>query len=204
MIENDSMSVAEAVFKTKNQLVTGDRNGYNPLVGNGNTFLMDPNLKEAVERDAKVAFNNKVEEETEAWNQRIAEQEQHAKEMEEKMRDLEIVPINSYVMVQPYKKNPFQKLEVTKTGIILPEYMGTFKNPDSGEEDQEENLSVQALVIEVSPLCKFVREGDVVYYRRACGVPIPFFSQGLEVVAEQQIHAVVNSGLKKRFSKIIG
>lgn len=198
---NNIVDTAESVLKTKNQLVRGDENGINSLMGNGDVFIMSPSVKEMVERDAKVKFNQQVEEAKAEWDAKIDEQEAHAKEMEEKMKDLQIVPINSYVLVQPYSKNPFQKMRVTDSGLIIPEYTGVFKNPDSGEEDQEQNLSVQALVIEVSPLCKFVKEGDIIYYRRACGVPIPFFNQGFEVVAEQQIQVVVNSGLKDRYTK---
>lgn len=197
----NSISTAESVFKTQNQLVRGDMNGKNSLMGNGEVFIMSPTVEEMAKKEATIKFNQQVEEARADWDAKINEQEAHAKEMEEKMKDLQIVPINSYVLVQPYAKNPFQKMKVTDSGLIIPEYTGVFKNPDSGMEDQEENLSVQALVIETSPLCKFVKEGDIVYYRRACGVPIPFFSQGFEVVAEQQIQVVVNSGLKDRYTK---
>lgn len=197
----NSISTAESIFKTQNQLVRGDMNGKNSLMGNGEVFIMSPTVEEMAKKEATIKFNQQVEEARADWDARINEQEAHAKEMEEKMKDLQIVPINSYVLVQPYAKNPFQKMKVTDSGLIIPEYTGVFKNPDSGMEDQEENLSVQALVIETSPLCKFVKEGDIVYYRRACGVPIPFFSQGFEVVAEQQIQVVVNSGLKDRYTK---
>ena len=199
---NDSVDVAMEVLKTSGQLVNGDVNGKNNLVGNGYVFVMTPTVAELAKQRAVEDFNNKVEEEKANWDARLKEQEEHAREMTEKMTDMQIMPIGTYVLVQPYKKNPFQKMTVTSTGLIIPEYTGTFKNPDSGEEDQEENLSVQAVVLEVSPLCKFVKEGDVVYYRRACGVPIPFFNQGLEVVAEQQIQVVVNQGLRERFSEI--
>lgn len=202
MATSREMEILQSVLDTKNTLVRGDVNGKNSLMGNGDVFIMTPTVADLTEQEAKVKFNNQVEEETARWNQMIEDQEKHAKEMEKKMSDLQIVPINSYVLVQPYKKNPFQKLKKTETGLIIPEYTGTFKNPDSGEMDQEDNLSVQALVVEVSPLCKFVKEGDVVYYRRACGVPIPFFNQGLEVVAEQQIQVVVNSGLVERFKNV--
>jgi hypothetical protein len=104
--------------------------------------------------------------------------------------------------VKPYAKNPFEKVEVTKSGLVIPTYDGKFKNPDTGEEDQEVNLSVQAQVIEASPACKYVKEGDVVYYRRVSAVPIPFFNQGLEVVAENSIQVVINSDLKKRFETL--
>lgn len=201
MYMENSINVAESVLRTKNQLVEGDINGRNNLMGNGDVFLMSPSIKEMAKTEAKVKFNNQVEEAKAQWDAKIEEQKEHAKEMDEKMKDLQIVPINNYVLVQPYAKNPFQKLRVTETGLVIPEYTGIFKNPDSGEMDEEQNLSIQALVIETSPLCKFVKEGDIVYYRKACGVPIPFFNQGFEVVAEQQIQVVVNSGLKDRFDK---
>lgn len=194
-------STVESIFKTQNQLEKGSMNGKNSLMGNGDVFIMSPTVEEMAKKEATIKFNQQIEEAKADWDAKINEQEAHAKEMEEKMKDLQIVPINSYVLVQPYAKNPFQKMKVTDSGLIIPEYTGVFKNPDSGMEDQEENLSVQALVIETSPLCKFVKEGDIVYYRRACGVPIPFFSQGFEVVAEQQIQVVVNSGLKDRYTK---
>lgn len=196
-----STEIAMDIYKAKNVLAREDNNGKNVMVGNGETFLVSPSIKEMAATEAKIKFNDQIEEAKAEWDDKLKDQEAHAKEMEEKMKDLQIMPINSYVLVQPYAKNPFQKLAKTATGLIIPEYTGMFKNPDSGDMDQEENLSVQALVIEVSPLCKFLKEGDVVYYRRASGVPIPFFGQGLEVVAEQQIQVVVNSKLKERFAE---
>ena len=50
---------------------------------------------------------------------------------------------------------------------------------------------------------ELIKEGDDIYYRRACGVPVPFFRQGFEVVAEQQIQAVINEGLTERFKNIV-
>ena len=67
---------------------------------------------------------------------------------------------------------------------------------------KEYNLSTQADVIEVGPMVKYVKPGDVVYYREACQVPVPFFGQGLYVVSEHQIHVVINAGVKERFEKI--
>jgi len=51
-------------------------------------------------------------------------------------------------------------------------------------------------------LCKFIKPGDDIYYRRSSGVPVPFFRQGFEVVAEQQVQVVINEGLKERFKSI--
>lgn len=196
------METIESIINSGNQLGKELGNGKNSLMGNGDVFIMTPTVNEMAKTEAKIKFNNQIEEAKAEWDSKIKEQEEHAKVMDEKMKDLQIVPINSYVLVQPYAKNPFQKMKITDSGLVIPEYTGVFRNPDSGEMDTEENLSVQALVIEVSPLCKFVKEGDIIYYRRACGVPIPFFNQGFEVVAEQQIQVVVNSGLKDRYDKV--
>ena len=193
--------ILESVLNTKNTLIRGDENGVNPLMGNGDVFIMTPTVKEMAEQEAVAKVNNAIEETKAEWEQKLKDQEEHAKEIDEKMKDMEIVPINSYVLVQPFKKNPFMKLKQVGS-FVLPEYEGRFKNPDSGVEDYEDNLSVQATVVEVSPLCKFVKEGDVVYYRKASGVPVPFFGMGFEVIAEQQIQVVINSGLKERFSQM--
>lgn len=159
-------------------------------------------LDDIKEEAAVEAHNKAIDAYTKALNDNIKDELQKAQEVTEKMQTMEIMPINYYVLVKPYAKNPYQKIEVTNGGLIIPEYTGTFKNPDSGEEDKEENLSVVANVIAVSPLCKFIKEGDDIYYRRACGVPVPFFRQGFEVVAEQQIQAVINEGLTERFKNI--
>lgn len=198
---NRETEILESVLNTKNTLVRGDNNGVNPLMGNGDVFIMTPTVKEMAEKEATIKVNNAIEEAKAEWEQKIKDQEQHAKEIDEHMKDMEIVPINSYVLVQPFKKNPFQKLKQVGS-LVIPEHVGKFTNPDSGIEDYEDNLSVQATVIEVSPICKFVKEGDVVYYRKASGVPVPFFGMGFEVVAEQQIQVIINAGLKDRFSKM--
>lgn len=194
-------NMLEEILNQSEQVNKNLGNGMNPLMGNG-LVSYGTDYKDLVKTEAKLKFNDAVAEKTDEWNQKIKAQVEHARQIDKKMEDMQIMPINSYVLVQPYSKNPFQKLEVTESGLIIPEYTGVFKNPDSGEEDQEENLSVQAIVVETSPLNKFVKPGDVVYYRRSCGVPIPFFKQNLEVVAEQQIQVVINSGLVERFTKI--
>lgn len=176
-------------------------NGEMDYFANSHAMFVDGKGNDMMKQAAQDAHNKAVEAQTKAFNNMYDKKIAESKEMEEKAKSLEIMPINQYVLVKPYAKNPFDKIEVTDSGIIIPGLDGShkFKNPDTGEEDEEQNLSVQAEVIEVSPACKFVKEGDVVYYRRVSGVPIPFFRQGLEVVAEQQIQVVINEGLKTRF-----
>lgn len=159
-------------------------------------------IDEALRKEAINVHNQAIDNYTKAINSKVKGELERAKEITTKMSTMEIMPINYYVLVKPYAKNPYQKVEVTDSGLIIPEYTGDFKNPDSGEDDKEENLSVVANVIAVSPLCKFIKEGDDIYYRRVSGVPVPFFRQGFEVVAEQQIQAVINEGLTERFKNI--
>lgn len=175
-------------------------NGKNDILFNGNGVSMYAgSLDEEKKKLAAEMHNKMVDEYTEALNSKYNDELEKAREITEKMKEMEIMPINGYVLVKPYESIPYQKVEVSKSGIIIPKYDGTFINPDTGEEDKEEQLSRVGTVIEVSPYCKFVKEGDDVYYRKVSGVPIPFFRQGLEVVAETSIQVVINSGLKERF-----
>lgn len=82
----DNLSTVEAVLKTKNQLIKGDGNGKNSLMGNGDVFIMSPTVAEMAKQDAKVKFNEQVEEARAEWNAKIEEQEKHAKMMDEKIR----------------------------------------------------------------------------------------------------------------------
>ncbi len=168
-----------------------------------NTFVMNEGktLDDATNEAATEAFNKAVKKREEQMNAHIERELEAGRKMTAKMDSMEIVPMTRYVLVRPYEKNPFEALE-EKGGIIIAKPDGSFKNPDTGEEDTEYNFSVQADVIEVGPECTYVKEGDVVYYRRACGVPIPFFRQGFEVVDERQIHVVINEHVKERFEKL--
>lgn len=170
--------------------------------GKGHSMIVDEHGNGEAEKIVAQMHNEAVDAYTQALNKQTQADLEYAEKITKEMESLEIVPINTYVLVRPYAKNPFEKIEVTKSGLVIPTYDGKFKNPDTGEEDTEVNLSVQAQVIEVSPACKYVKEGDIVYYRRVSGVPIPFFRQGLEVVAESSIQVVINSGIKERFESL--
>ena len=181
-------------------------NGKSDLIFGGNaiSMIVDEKGNKAAMKEAAKFHNKAINDYTKVLNNKIKSEIEEAERITNKMDTMEILPINSYVLVKPYTKNPFDKVEVTDSGLYIPSMDDgrTFKNPDSGEEDKEVNLSVQAQVIEVSPSCKYVKEGDVVYYRRVSGVPIPFFRQGFEVVSEQQIQVIINEGLKERFKNI--
>lgn len=178
-------------------------NGKMDLMFGGDTFSF-ANAKglDEITKEAAVEMHNKaIDRYTESLNNKIKDDLKRAEEITEKMTNMEIMPSGMYILCKPYAKNPYQKIEVTDSGLIIPEYTGKFKNPDSGEEDTEEQLTVVATVLEVGPLVKYVKSGDDIYYRKHQGVPVPFFRQGLEVVAETQIQVIINSGLKERFGQ---
>lgn len=180
-------------------------NGRMDMLFGGNTTVSFANAKglDELSKEAAVEMHNKaIDNYTESLNRKVQSDLQKAKEITDKMQNMEIMPSGMYILCKPYAKNPYQKIEVTDSGLIIPEYTGSFRNPDSGEEDTEEQLSVVATVLEVGPLVKYVRSGDDIYYRKAQGIPVPFFRQGLEVVAETQVQALINSGLKERFKEI--
>jgi hypothetical protein len=108
------------------------------------------------------------------------------------------------VLVQQFKVNPFQKMEV-KGGIIVD--TGGYNphtqfNQQSGKYEEQDQFIVTGCVIEVGPETKYLKEGDVIYFRKDTAVPVPFFKQGFVSLGESQIIAVVNEGLQDRFNKI--
>lgn len=114
--------------------------------------------------------------------------------------NLEIVPINAYVLVKPYDVNPYQKIDISEGGIALNTTDASeFHNPDSGEDDHMDQFIKVATVIECSPLNRYVKQGDDIIYKVGSAVPVPFFRMGMYVVAETSILAVVNKGLTERF-----
>ena len=56
-------------------------------------------------------------------------------------------------------------------------------------------------IVDAGPDCKWVRDGDVIYFTKVSEVPVPFFKQGLVMVNETRVMAVINKGLTARFNK---
>lgn len=119
----------------------------------------------------------------------------------ENAQDLQIMPINAYVLVKPYEVNPYDKIEVSEGGLAMNTKEHKIFNQDKGEEEKAEMWERVGTVIEVSPLCKFLQEGDDIFYRKGQAIPISFLKLGLEVVAENQVLVVINTGVKERFNE---
>jgi hypothetical protein len=117
------------------------------------------------------------------------------------LNGLEIKPNTNYVLVKPYVKNPYEKTEIRDSGIILDSEAATFHNQDTGNEEEQTRGIVVGRVIEIGPECKYVKEGDDVYYYYGSIIPIPFFRQGFQAVAESRILMILNTDLTERYGK---
>lgn len=158
--------------------------------GGKSNLILPEGLEDQIEKEKT------IKDMEEAGKLFIAAEEAKQKELELKLRDLEILPMFDKIIVLPYPINPYKKL--VQNGIIV-EYNGVFKNPDSGEFDKLEQGIICGKVIEVGPDTKYLRINDDVFYSERTVVPLPFFNQGYFVTHETGIIAVANKNLKERF-----
>ena len=158
---------------------------------------------ETIRRSAAEKFNTQVDEYVEKFNQHAKNLQEYAKSIKENMNNIEIKAIYNYALIKPFVENPFQRIVVNKNGLIvdLGGAKPTFKNPDNGQFEEEENLIHVGTVIDAGPKCEYLKEGDVVMWTKPSEVPVPFFRQGLVLVNENRIMVVINEGLTERFRK---
>ena len=78
----------------------------------------------------------------------------------------------------------------------------TYKSNEDGQYHEEESFIRVGLVIDAGPTTKYLKEGDVVMWRRPSEVPVPFFKQNLVLVNEHSIMTAVNQGLNDRFKNL--
>lgn len=150
-------------------------------------------------KDLETMHNYVVETASKVFQDNIEEVTQ---EVIDNSKNLEIMPINSYVLVKPYSTNPYAKIKVSDSGLALNTTEHKIFNSDRGEEEEAEMWERVGTVIESSPTNKYVKEGDDIFYRKGQSVPVSFLGLGLEVVAENQILVVVNEKLKERYGRL--
>ena len=150
-------------------------------------------------------FNDQVDKYVEKFEKHSTNLEEFANTINDNVENIEIMPIGSYLLVQPFSENPFQRIvRDSKSGLILdlggqkPEY----KNTDNGEIEEEESFIIVAVVQEVGPECKYIKPGDTIMYTKPSAVPVPFYKQGLVLVNEMRVLVVINEGLTKRFNEL--
>ena len=166
--------------------------------------MQENNIEEILQKERAHKFNNELEK----LNCDLEEHNSNFKESQDNVsydiNKAEIKPMFARLLVKPFKVNPFQKLEM-KGGIILDTggyNPHTQLNPQTGKYEEQDQFIRTGCVIEVGPEVKYLKEGDVIYYRKDTVVPVPFFKQGFVSLSENQVIAAVNENLEKRFNTI--
>ena len=190
------------LYSTENEKIAKE------LLGTDSNFtsvnMKENSLDSLIKKEKASKFNSEVEK----YNEKLEQNNKDFKESQDKVEydisKAEIKPMFSRILVQPFKVNPFQKIKVENgliidTGGYTPH---TQLNEQTGRYEEQKQFIVTGCVIEVGPEVKYLKEGDVIFYRVDTAVPVPFFKQGFVSLAESQIIAVVNEGLQDRFNNI--
>ena len=190
------------LYSTENEKIARE------ALGTDSNFTL-VNMKEnsldyLIKKEKTRKFNSEVEK----YNEKLEQNNKDFKESQDKVEydisKAEIKPMFSRILVQPFKVNPFQKMKV-ENGLIVDTggYTPHIQlNEQTGKYEEQNQFIVTGCVIEVGPDVKYLKEGDVIFYRVDTAVPVPFFKQGFVSLAESQIIAVVNEGLQDRFDNI--
>ena len=187
---------------------TGNEKIAKELLGTDSNFtsvnMKENSLDSLIKKEKARKFNSEVEKYNEKLEQNNKDFEESRDKVEYDISKAEIKPMFSRILVQPFKVNPFQKMKIENgliidTGGYTPH---TQLNEQTGRYEEQKQFIVTGCVVEVGPEVKYLKEGDVIFYRVDTAVPVPFFKQGFVSLAESQIIAVVNEGLQDRFNNI--
>ena len=190
------------LYSTENEKIAKE------LLGTDSNFtsvnMKENSLDSLIKKEKARKFNSEVEKYNEKLEQNNKDFEESRDKVEYDISKAEIKPMFSRILVQPFKVNPFQKMKVENgliidTGGYTPH---TQLNEQTGRYEEQKQFIVTGCVVEVGPEVKYLKEGDVIFYRVDTVVPVPFFKQGFVSLAESQIIAVVNEGLQDRFNNI--
>ena len=168
-----------------------------------NFNMQEQSIDNLIAKENARKFNSEIDKYNEQLNKNNKECEEAQESLQYDINKAVIKPMLARILVKPFKQNPFQKLEV-QGGIIVD--TGGYNphiqfNEQTGKNEEQEQFIKVGCVIEVGPEVKYLTEGDVVYYRKDTVVPVPFFKQNLVSLNENQVIAVVNEGLEKRWKK---
>lgn len=162
----------------------------------------DRSLDKMIDNAERQKWNDSVKEIEDKFKDHENALQEAADEYAKKLDGVQIYPIANYVIVRPFKENPFQKVKIDeKTGLILstggliPEY----KRNDSGEFEEAEQVIKTGVVIQAGPECKWLKDGDTIMWAVMSEVVIPFYNFGFRLVNENRAICVINDDLEERF-----
>lgn len=169
-----------------------------------NFSMAEGNIKDIIEKEKQNKFNDMVDEYVNKLQAHANELKETTEKLGYDITKLEIKPTFNRILITLFEKNPFQKITTTESGIITD--MGgmnpTYKNTDTGEIEEAEQIIIVGVVQEVGPDVKYVQAGDTVFLDKNSARPVPFYKQGFHCISEQQVIAIVNEGLESRFENI--
>ena len=171
------------------------------IEGTGQHFVINgESADQILMREKQSKFNTAVDEYVDKFDKHRQDLENYAQTLSEDINGLEIMPMFSYALIQPFEKNPFQQIKISEGGIItdLGGLTPQYKSNETGEIEEEDQYIKVGTVIEVGHKCEFLKPGDIVFYTVASECMVPFFRQGFVVVNENRIMAVVNEKLTER------
>ena len=195
------MTMSERLYLTEKEKLAQAATG----LGDHIKFNMqENNIDTIIKKEKANKFNSQVDAYKEALEENNKKTEQAQNEVQYDIEKAELKPMFSRIIVKPLAHNPFQKVQMQ--GSLIVDAGGYTPhaelNPVSGQYEEQREFIVTGCVVEVGPETKYLKEGDVIYYRRDTVVPVPFFKQGLVSLAENQVIAVVNEGLTERFNNV--
>ena len=162
-----------------------------------------PSVEELAKDKAREKFNDQVDEYVEKLNKHQELLDQYKEEFIGDLNKLEIAPLYEGILIKPFDENPFQRIK--KEGNLIVDLGGQkpqYKSNHTGEWEEEESFIHTGLVIEVGPAVKYVKDGDIVMWRKPSETPVPFYKQGFVLVNEHSIMTTVNEGLTERFKNV--
>lgn len=167
-------------------------------------FNMSDRVENIIENEKRSKFNDQVDKYVDRLNEHTKALRESTEKLGYDISKLEIKPTFNRLLVTLFDKNPFQKITTTRSGIItdLGGLAPTYKNTDSGEIEEAQQMIIVGVVQEVGPDVKYIKVGDTIFMDRNSARPVPFYKQGLHCLSEQQVIAIVNEGLESRFEEI--
>lgn len=165
--------------------------------------MNDKSLDEKIDTHKREKWNDSVQKIEDKFANHEKKLQEAADEYAKNLNEVQIMPIGNYVIVRPFTENPFQKVTVSSSGLItdlggmIPEY----KNSDSGEYEEAEQVIKVGVVIEAGPECKWLKSGDTIMWTVMSEVVIPFYNFGFRLVNETRAICVINDDLNERFNK---
>lgn len=168
------------------------------------TSFKGDSIEKLAEKEKTRKFNNELEQ----MQEKLEEKNNTLMEEQDKIgydiNKAAIKPMFSRVLIKPFKVNPFQKMKVE--GGIIVDAGGYNPNVDydpiKGKYQEMDQFIQTGCVIEIGPEVKYLKEGDVVYFRKDTILPVPFLNSGLYTINENQVIAAVNEGLEERFNSV--